>query len=108
LHLKEPSSARHLRPIGSLPLLSPWRAAEQKTQLIITPFSLPLAQIIPLWVAIGAGAAICAGFLAKYFAGHTEISFSKSMRATFDHQVGEMPESVCCARSHTTRETERA
>jgi len=42
--------------------------------------------IIPLWAAIGAGAALCAGFMVKYFAGHTEISFSKSMRATYDHQ----------------------
>ena len=24
--------------------------------------------------------------MVKYFAGHTEISFSKSMRATYDHQ----------------------
>jgi hypothetical protein len=39
-----------------------------------------------LWAAIGAGAALCAGFMVKYFAGHTEISFSKSMRATYDHQ----------------------
>ena len=29
---------------------------------------------------------VCGGFLVKYFAGHTEISWSKSMRATFDHQ----------------------
>ena len=43
-------------------------------------------QIIPLWAAIGAGAALCAGFMVKYFSGHTEISFSKSMRATYDHQ----------------------
>ena len=39
-----------------------------------------------MWAAIGAGAALCAGFMVKYFAGHTEISFSKSMRATYDHQ----------------------
>ena len=24
--------------------------------------------------------------MAKYFGGHTEISFSKSLRATYDHQ----------------------
>ena len=43
-------------------------------------------QIIPLWVSIGFGAVLCGGFIVKYFAGHTEISFSKSMRATYDHQ----------------------
>lgn len=42
--------------------------------------------ILPLYAAIGFGAAVCAGFMAKYFGGHTEISFSKSIRATFDHQ----------------------
>ena len=42
--------------------------------------------IIPLYATIGLAAAVCAGFMAKYFGGHTEISFSKSIRSTFDHQ----------------------
>ena len=49
----------------------------------------PLArlQIVPLWGAIGLASVVCGGFLIKYFAGHTEITWSKSLRATFDHQV---------------------
>ena len=43
--------------------------------------------IIPLWGAMGLASVVCGGFLMKYFAGHTEISWSKSMRATYDHQV---------------------
>lgn len=39
-----------------------------------------------MWAAIGFGGALCIGFMTKYFAGHTEISFSKKMRATYDHQ----------------------
>ena len=45
------------------------------------------AQIVPLWGAIGLASVVCGGFLIKYFGGHTEISFSKSLRATYDHQV---------------------
>ena len=48
-------------------------------------FSPP--QIVPLWAAIGLASVVCGGFLIKYFGGHTEISWSKSMRATYDHQV---------------------
>ena len=42
--------------------------------------------VTPLFGAIGLASVVCGGFLVKYFAGHTEISWSKSMRATFDHQ----------------------
>ena len=42
--------------------------------------------IVPLWAAIGLASVVCGGFMIKYFAGHTEISWSKSMRATYDHQ----------------------
>mmetsp|Transcript_8123 Transcript_8123/g.16466 ORF Transcript_8123/g.16466 Transcript_8123/m.16466 type:complete len:174 (-) Transcript_8123:330-851(-) len=43
-------------------------------------------QIIPLWGAIGLAGFVCGGFMIKYFGGHTEIAWSKSLRATFDHQ----------------------
>ena len=43
--------------------------------------------IVPLWAAIGLASVVCGGFMIKYFGGHTEISWSKSMRATYDHQV---------------------
>jgi hypothetical protein len=42
--------------------------------------------IIPLWSAIGLASVVCGGFMIKYFSGHTEVSWSKSMRATYDHQ----------------------
>ena len=42
--------------------------------------------IVPLWGAIGLASVVCGGFIIKYFAGHTEISWSKTMRATYDHQ----------------------
>jgi hypothetical protein len=42
--------------------------------------------IVPLWAAIGLASVVCGGFMIKYFSGHTEISWSKSMRATYDHQ----------------------
>ena len=42
--------------------------------------------IVPLWGAIGLASVVCGGFMIKYFAGHTEISWSKTMRATYDHQ----------------------
>mmetsp|Transcript_8121 Transcript_8121/g.16464 ORF Transcript_8121/g.16464 Transcript_8121/m.16464 type:complete len:129 (-) Transcript_8121:330-716(-) len=42
--------------------------------------------IIPLWGAIGLAGFVCGGFMIKYFGGHTEIAWSKSLRATFDHQ----------------------
>ena len=40
-----------------------------------------------VWGAIGFGCMVCCGFMTKYFSGHTEITWSKSLRATFDHQV---------------------
>ena len=43
-------------------------------------------QIIPLWGAIGLASVVCGGFMIKYFGGHTEITWSKSLRATYDHQ----------------------
>ena len=43
-------------------------------------------QIIPLWGAIGLASVVCGGFMVKYFGGHTEISWSKTMRATYDHR----------------------
>ena len=43
-------------------------------------------QIIPLWGAIGLASIVCGGFMGKYFFGHTDISWSKTMRATYDHQ----------------------
>lgn len=42
--------------------------------------------IVPLFATIALASMVCGGFLIKYFGGHTEISFSKSIRATFDHQ----------------------
>jgi len=42
--------------------------------------------IIPLWATIGLASVVCGGFMIKYFGGHTEISWSKSLRATYDHQ----------------------
>jgi hypothetical protein len=45
-----------------------------------------VAQILPLWGTIGLASVVCGGFMIKYFSGHTEVSFSKTMRATFDHQ----------------------
>jgi len=42
--------------------------------------------IIPLWGAIGLASIVCGGFMGKYFFGHTDISWSKTMRATYDHQ----------------------
>merc|ERR1719337_515761 len=42
--------------------------------------------IVPLWGAIGLASVVCGGFMIKYFAGHTEISWSKTMRSTYDHQ----------------------
>ena len=53
-------------------------------------------QIIPLWGAIGLASVVCGGFMIKYFGGHTEISWSKSMRATYDHQVRCRPLVPCC------------
>ena len=44
------------------------------------------AQIVPLWGAIGLASVVCGGFMIKYFGGHTEITWSKSMRSTYDHQ----------------------
>ena len=42
--------------------------------------------IVPLWATIGLASVVCGGFMIKYFGGHTEISFSKTMRGTYDHQ----------------------
>ena len=42
-------------------------------------------QVTPLFGAIGLASVVCGGFMVKYFAGHTEISWSKSMRGTYDH-----------------------
>jgi len=42
--------------------------------------------IVPLWAAMGLASVVCGGFLIKYFSGHTEITWSKSLRSTYDHQ----------------------
>jgi hypothetical protein len=42
--------------------------------------------IVPLWASIALAGAVCGGFMIKYFGGHTEITWSKSLRATYDHQ----------------------
>ena len=42
--------------------------------------------IVPLWAAIGLASVVCGGFMIKYFGGHTEVTWSKSLRATYDHQ----------------------
>jgi len=39
-----------------------------------------------LWASIGLASVVCGGFMIKYFGGHTEVSWSKSLRATYDHQ----------------------
>ena len=38
------------------------------------------------WAAIGLASVVCGGFMIKYFGGHTEVTWSKSLRATYDHQ----------------------
>ena len=47
--------------------------------------------IVPLWAAIGLASVVCGGYLIKYFGGHTEITWSKSLRATYDHQARMQP-----------------
>ena len=41
--------------------------------------------VTPLFATIGLASVVCGGFLTKYFAGHTDIAFSKTMRQTYDH-----------------------
>ena len=42
--------------------------------------------VVPLYAVSVVAAGLCSWFMYRYFARHTEISWSKSMRATFDHQ----------------------
>jgi len=42
--------------------------------------------IVPLWGVIGLASVVCGGFMFKYFTGHTEVNWSKSLRMTHDNQ----------------------
>ena len=42
--------------------------------------------VVPLYAVIGVASFVCSFFMYRYFSGHTEIAWSKSMRATYDHQ----------------------
>ncbi|KAL1524836.1 hypothetical protein AB1Y20_019716 [Prymnesium parvum] len=55
--------------------------------------------ILPLWGTIGLATIVCGGFMTKYFCGHTDITFSPTVRGTFDHSG--LSESRCA--SHNTR-----
>eukprot|EP00324_Dicrateria_rotunda_P002570 CAMPEP_0206153702 /NCGR_PEP_ID=MMETSP1474-20131121/832_1 /ASSEMBLY_ACC=CAM_ASM_001110 /TAXON_ID=97495 /ORGANISM="Imantonia sp., Strain RCC918" /LENGTH=169 /DNA_ID=CAMNT_0053551625 /DNA_START=31 /DNA_END=541 /DNA_ORIENTATION=- len=41
--------------------------------------------VYPLWAVIGLASCVCGGYMAKYFGGHTDIAWSKKIRATHDH-----------------------
>ena len=41
--------------------------------------------VVPLYLAIGAASFLCGGFLFKFFGGHTDVVFSKSLRSDADH-----------------------
>ena len=43
------------------------------------------AQVVPLYVAIGAATFICGGYMIKHFGGHTDVCFAKSLRTDADH-----------------------
>ena len=41
---------------------------------------------VPLYAVIGLASAVCGGFMFKYFTGHTEVNWAKSLRGTHDNQ----------------------
>lgn len=42
----------------------------------------------PIFAVVGFAAAVCGGYLIKYFSGNTDIAFSKAVRMDPNHQGG--------------------
>ena len=66
-----------------------WEAAAKGFKEM--PKGVPIAKVwynhavVPLYVTIGVASLMCGGFMVKFFGGHTDVTWSKTLRADAYH-----------------------